>query len=202
MPKKVFVLKGDSSSYYEPYRSFGPEERDFGQLVSNPSDIGLVVFCGGTDITPALYGETPWTGKKDFAYRYDLERDMKEVLAFKIARTMGIPISGICRGAQFLYAMFGGKLRQDIRGHTGTQHYTTTRTHGSILTTSDHHQNPDIRYKPDNIDITAWAPIGPSETSVEAFEGDKVVAFQFHPEWSSKDSPEWAYAQDRISTLF
>ena len=69
----------------------------------------LVVFGGGADISPELYGQEPLPQTY-----FDEDRDTHEIWAYNKCVTSKIPMFGICRGAQFLHAMNGGKLWQDV----------------------------------------------------------------------------------------
>src|SRR5687768_16963203 len=76
-----------------------------------PTNLDLICFTGGEDVTPSLYGEV----KHPLTYN-NPERDKHEVEYFN--QFIGIPKVGICRGGQFLNVMSGGKLHQHILGHT------------------------------------------------------------------------------------
>ena len=69
-----------------------------------------LVLEGGSDVSPASYGETPlqekWSGDR---VRDDYEKAL--VAAFGRA---GKPVLGVCRGLQLLNVAFGGTLYQDI----------------------------------------------------------------------------------------
>ncbi|MBI2753805.1 MAG: type 1 glutamine amidotransferase [Betaproteobacteria bacterium] len=72
-----------------------------------------LVFQGGTDVSPASYGEEPlkaeWSG--------DRVRDLYEIDLLWECVIQQKPLLGICRGAQLINVAFGGTLWQDI----GTQ---------------------------------------------------------------------------------
>ncbi len=72
----------------------------------------FVVFSGGADVNPKLYGETPHP--KTY---YDDMRDQQDIALFNYCVLHGVPMVGVCRGAQFLHVMQGGKLFQDVDGH-------------------------------------------------------------------------------------
>jgi gamma-glutamyl-gamma-aminobutyrate hydrolase PuuD len=72
----------------------------------------LVVFAGGADVDPALYGESAHATSKFFP-----ARDSADIASYLICRNKGIPMLGVCRGAQFINVMEGGKLYQDVDGH-------------------------------------------------------------------------------------
>lgn len=77
-------------------------------------DADLVVFTGGEDISPELYGE------ENFYSGPNPKRDKRELEVFALARKLDKPTFGICRGMQFLNVMMGGKLWQDVRHHPGS----------------------------------------------------------------------------------
>jgi anthranilate/para-aminobenzoate synthase component II len=72
-------------------------------------------------------------------YTYsDKKRDQKEIDDYY--RYKGIPMLGICRGAQFLTVMSGGRLIQDVSGHQSSHTISTGGMLGTYTITSDHHQ--------------------------------------------------------------
>lgn len=77
----------------------------------------LVVFGGGSDVEPLLYGES--NEHKHPSTYFNTERDAADMKIYLQARQQGTPMMGVCRGAQFLHVMNGGKLFQDIDGHQG-----------------------------------------------------------------------------------
>jgi len=79
--------------------------------------IDAIVFAGGSDVDPALYGEHPHptTNVKP-------ERDEAEMLLLRAALERDLPLLGICRGLQLMAVAYGGRLHQhlpDVLGHTG-----------------------------------------------------------------------------------
>lgn len=113
----------------------------FGQLTSYSSNMRLtaddtLLFEGGTDVNPDLYNEkrNPYTSDPD------IQRDLYEVEAFNRIQEAGGSCYGVCRGAQFLTVMNGGKLIQHVSGHAGQHHMLETYDGESIIATSTHHQ--------------------------------------------------------------
>lgn len=77
-----------------------------------PSGLPLdgMVIGGGSDISPEHYGGT-LSGK----VKHDPERDDLEIRWIHKALRDGIPMLGICRGAQLINVVHGGNLYDDIR---------------------------------------------------------------------------------------
>ncbi len=69
-----------------------------------------LVFSGGEDVNPALYGENNDRGLSNCCD----ERDLSEMMFLKEAMALKMPIFGICRGIQSLNVALGGTLYQDI----------------------------------------------------------------------------------------
>lgn len=80
-----------------------------------PDLADLVIFTGGPDVDPSLYGE-----EKHESTQFNTERDSFDVAMYSYCMTQGIPMLGVCRGAQFLAVMNGFKLYQDINNHHST----------------------------------------------------------------------------------
>jgi gamma-glutamyl-gamma-aminobutyrate hydrolase PuuD len=92
-------------------------------------------FWGGEDIWPGFYGQTAIHTDSTTKSR----RDFQEQEIYKACLAKGIPMLGICRGAQFLCAMSGGELYQDVgHGHSGSHEIQTKD--GPLIVTSTHHQ--------------------------------------------------------------
>ena len=87
--KKVYVVSNHpfTQNEYSKWINFEFE------LVTNPNDADLIIFTGGTDVNPALYGEA----RHYLTQAPDVARDEREAEIF--ANFVGkVPMAGICRG--------------------------------------------------------------------------------------------------------
>ena len=105
-----------AEGYYRSVREAGgipvvipPDEpsAEMGQLLDR---LDGIVFSGGGDPNPLLFGEEPIKA----LHSITPERDMQELLLVKLAYDRQIPMLGICRGIQIMNAALGGTLYQDI----------------------------------------------------------------------------------------
>ncbi len=79
------------------------------------------LFTGGHDVSPEIYNEKP-IGEGVLCCE---KRDSMEMLILEEALKAHKPVLGICRGIQFINAVLGGTLYQDIP----TQHPSETEHH-------------------------------------------------------------------------
>jgi len=75
-----------------------------------PRPLEGIVIGGGTDLDPSLYA-----GVDDGKAKRDSRRDEYEKRMIENALDEGIPVLGICRGAQLINVVLGGNLHQDVR---------------------------------------------------------------------------------------
>jgi hypothetical protein len=99
--------------------------------------VALIVWGGG-DISPAIYGQKGNTtcGAEDHLS----SRDRLEVAMVNKCVELGVPIIGICRGAQLMCAMSGGSLVQHVNNHAGGYHEIVTDKGKYYNCPSLHHQ--------------------------------------------------------------
>lgn len=137
--RKVYVVGSDKlvSNMFREYLY---------EVVHDVSKADIVVFTGGEDVTPFLYGEYPLYLNNQPVTVNNPSRDMAEIRVYhKIP--YGVLKVGICRGGQFLNVMAGGRLWQDVDGHaTGQLHEMCIKSIKQgvedkfIPVTSTHHQ--------------------------------------------------------------
>ena len=163
--------------------------------------IDAVIITGGRDVDPAAYGGArhPATDEPSADSRM---RDAFEIALLQGALRRGMPVLGICRGAQVLNVALGGTLHQHLpdvlehnRHQQGNAVFTTssvttvpgTRVESLVGHTTDvqcyHHQGIDR--VGEGLIVSATDADG----MVEAVEVDParhprnwVVAVQWHPE--------------------
>lgn len=83
---------------------------------SQLADVDLVVFSGGEDISPSLYGKPFDLESVDLSdtYAYNAERDVSDYLLMRYCMANDIPLLGICRGMQMLAVANGYRLIEDL----------------------------------------------------------------------------------------
>lgn len=172
-------------------------------------DDTLVVW-GGADISPSLYNRA--VGSRTNAREKLSDRDAYEWALMQRAKELGIPILGICRGAQMLCALAGGFLIQDVTNHGG-DHKIATHDGKVLNVNSIHHQmmNPfAVAHK-----MLAWTQTprsrhyldvdDPIEMEVEPeyvyFPQVKGHAVQWHPEFMDDETAATEYIFKHMKEL-
>lgn len=134
---------------FHPFDKFYPEATR--SECVHPSEMtnknSVLIVWGGADIHPSFYGR-PINGSH--VGNHPSARDDIEYTLIETAIDKGIPIVGVCRGAQMLCAVAGGRLAQDVEGH-GWGVHTITTTSGDILETSSVHHQMMYPYNDDGL---------------------------------------------------
>lgn len=163
-------------------------------ISKDEDDADLIVFTGGADVSPHIYGETklPCTHS-------DYPRDLKCGELYK--KFEGKMKIGICRGAQFLNVMNGGKMYQDVDQHTQKHVMFTLKGENLGEVTSTHHQ----MMIPSPVGIVlavaeesfrrqraAGTVIGSfrDDTEVVRYASSDSFCFQPHPEYGHKNTED------------
>ena len=138
------------------------------------------IFWGGADVNPELYGE------KNTKSSIDRYQDEADAALYKFAKSRNAACIGVCRGAQFLWVVSGGRLVQDLG--IASHDLTHPVSGQSFTVNSFHHQG--IVGDAEGIEILAM-----HKGVVEAYYGenkDGVLVFgvQWHPEYV-KDGEEF-----------
>lgn len=119
-----------------PTSGYAPMMMNWGwKVVAHADDADLMLFTGGSDVSPMLYGQESHPRTMN-----DLVRD--QMCSNYFHHYFGMPFVGICRGGQFLNVMSGGMMYQHVDGHaTGKMHEAFDVSSGeSLMVTSTHHQ--------------------------------------------------------------
>lgn len=176
--KKIFIEDSDTLTTLM-FKKWGYE------LVTDYKKADAIVFTGGSDVSPALYDEPvdPRCGNPNVA------RDMNCVALYNYAKANGIKCLGICRGAQFITVMQGGKLKQHISGHEYGHHDLYFQDGDSLLedghslrSNSVHHQE---MIPTDHIRVLAVSD-SVVEVTMDTFIDDDLCV-QGHPEYEHTD---------------
>lgn len=191
MSKRVHIVGHYGNQPYEAmFNAYGWE-------VTNLMQADMLCFTGGSDISPSRYFQAmhPKTGMLDPA------RDADEFgLASGYLATL--PMVGICRGAQLLNVVCGGRLYQHVEGHM-SGHNVETYEGEFMWVPSDHHQMM-IPNTVSDVDVLMWHnrdnrsgrretyhkgefcdPYNSLMHDIEAlyYRDEKVLCFQSHPEY-------------------
>lgn len=146
-------------------------------------DPELVVFTGGEDVWPVLYGE------RNEASGCNPRRDITEMIWFH--RFLRVPKLGICRGGQFLNVMSGGKMVQDRLYHAlGSSNFHLCRDFTSESfwrVTSTHHQEMVAGLNGLVLAVGHDMPDGLASVEVVQYTSTNSVCFQPHPEYAVGD---------------
>ena len=164
------------------------------------------LITGGQDVDPAIYGETPIPQMGEICTVLDqMER---QVLEYVIKEDKAV--LGICRGIQYLNAMLGGSLYQDlnIQHPSKTEHhmeppYDRVIHQVQIIDGTPLHQLLQvIELGVNSYHHQAVKTLAPSLT-VMAESEDRLVEAVYMPEktyvWAVQWHPELSYQTDKYS---
>lgn len=153
-----------------------------------------LLLTGGGDVGPGNYDCAPHPQTTGV----DPDRDRAELALAEAAMSQGLPVLGICRGAQLLNVALGGSLVQHVADHSDLAHDHWHRRYEevhhvrvapdsvlagalgtlSLPVNSAHHQG--VARLGTGLRAVAWADDG----LVEGLEdrAKKLLAVQWHPE--------------------
>jgi gamma-glutamyl-gamma-aminobutyrate hydrolase PuuD len=190
---KVLIIAGDYfyHSLFDELGVVALEVQTMKELREAMPELKAVLFTGGADVDPELYGGI----HKDISM-IQPNRDRLESAIFELALKHSVKITGICRGFQFINVMCGGRMYQHITNHAGPLHDVTYPATGDqTMVTSTHHQ---LVMLPKDAIPVAWSSsnrstiyIGPEAESIDGPEHEMESAIfpqynafgvQFHPE--------------------
>jgi putative glutamine amidotransferase len=161
-----------------------------------------IVFTGGADVAPELYGEEA----HERTYTRPA-RDTSEMMLLRAALDRDLPVLAICRGMQLMSVAYGGRLYQhlpDVLGHENHRPATGYGSHdvrlapgtlaASILgdrttVNSLHHQGVA---SVGALVATGWA-VGDRVDGVELVEAveDPSKPFAIGVQWHPEETTDW-----------
>ncbi len=166
-------------------------------LTSKPE---VILYAGGVDINPRLYGQKAHIlTQTPYPLRDGMETQAWLYSQFQAEHTVWN--IGICRGMQFLNVFNGGKLTQHVEGHNDDVTAVTHKieyfgrnkkdTFGTEVN-SYHHQmiEPPLIGKAKNNPYSILCKTAGLLNDPEAilFERTNSIGVQWHPEWSPDGS--------------
>lgn len=207
MKKVLIVGEGINRTYYLPFEKFGEPAYDCELLWNDPQSISLLVFTGGSDVSPALYDQEASIGTTTSP-----RRDIFEGISYVKGRSLNLRMVGICRGAQFLNVMAGGKLVQHLDNHTSS-HKIRTIENEEFEVSSTHHQ---MMLPPEDHLLVSWCdkkrsksyfgdnnkkilPEPEYETEVVYFPKIRGIGMQYHPEIMDSTSRGFKFASEVLN---
>lgn len=161
--------------------------------------VDALILTGGDDVDPSSYGGFD----EGVSIANDPVSDQHEIALVKAAVKRGIPVLGICRGAQIINIAYGGTLIQEVTEEGNASHPPRPKllddilgmrhpirldqgskladifgTDDRIVNTTHHQAILDVA---DGFRAVAWAPDGTIE-AIESADDKQILAVQWHPE--------------------
>jgi gamma-glutamyl-gamma-aminobutyrate hydrolase PuuD len=168
----------------------------------NVDEADMVLFTGGEDVSPQLYGEIPLAKTC-----YSPQRDEREKAIYEAALARELPMVGICRGGQFLNVMNGGKMWQHVNHHAGRNHpamvqvpplnektkkprvISVTSTHHQMMIPAEHGCVLLTALESTEKDSAGYAKVGKNQNDPDTesvfYDDTNCLCFQPHPEFTS-----------------
>lgn len=179
-------------------------------IVDDVGKADLMLFLGGEDVDPVIYGQP----KHPRTYT-NPERDRYEIKYMETAFKQNIPMLGICRGAQFICACASeGMLVQD-QPNPGP-HLMKTFDGKEFMVSSTHHQAQyPFNMAKEDYKILGWTEnmlsrhedgngkeMSPAvECEVVAYPTINALGIQPHPEMLDYYSPANEWFRQRLYEL-
>ncbi|HEY7892277.1 MAG TPA: gamma-glutamyl-gamma-aminobutyrate hydrolase family protein [Solirubrobacteraceae bacterium] len=160
--------------------------------------IDALMLAGGADIDPSFYGQS--------AHPHTVgtvpERDAFEIAMVRGAIDRGMPVLGICRGAQLINVAFGGTLHQHLPealehgehrrvlgSFEGADHDVrllegslAARATGELRHATKSHHHQGIARVGDGLEVSGTSTIDDLPEAIELPGASFVLGVQWHPE--------------------
>lgn len=212
---KVFSLYVNDALWLTSHKQYG---HNFKQVYTI-ADSDIVILPGGADWMPQFYGEPIGINTRPYE-----NSDKIQMLTALEAIHKKKFIVGICRGAQGLCILNGGKLIQHVTNHAGYAHDILTCDGEILATNSLHHQMLNLSVLPASCYKTlAWSynhrsttylngkdqqccyatgesflDKGYNEPEIVRFNYIKGIAIQGHPEMESMPKATVTFIIDKL----
>ncbi len=181
--KTVVINSASDTSYdclFEGWRVIHEESSDSPYIPW--VDVSCVLLVGAvSDVDPNTYGEVP----VQECGAPDRLQDLEAFRYIDKAEMNGVPVLGVCKGAQQLCVYHDGQLKQHVP-RVGA-HTVTDSVGDQYEVQADHHQVmvPHEEYTIDAINAETGYPelVWCDDELFGAW-----AAFQYHPEWSEPSS--------------
>lgn len=200
MKQKTYFIESPNIEYIDMFRLWG------WQLTSHALEADVVVFTGGSDVSPSLYNQARHPRTFSSPAR---DKDCKELFDKVVGKK---PMVGICRGAQFLNVMSGGLLYQHVNNHAigGLHEAIDSSSHDKIMVSSTHHQ---MMVPSPNAEILLYANLATQKELRETrmqdlhpsldvescfYEETHSLCFQPHPEFFGRGHECHEFFKDAV----
>ena len=180
---------------HESFFSWFTHLSDDLEVVRNNTHYDLIIFTGGADINPAIYGQDAHPSTHFLQERDDSEMSVFNTILIDEGSVRNIitdRVLGVCRGHQLLNAGFGGTLYQDLysigKEHEGTHKikwkddvgYDISPIKKFTCINSMHHQA--IKLLADGAIELGYEPMTGINECVDFNQTIPCFGTQFHPE--------------------
>jgi GMP synthase-like glutamine amidotransferase len=180
------------------------------EIVKNIEDAQIVLFEGGEDVHPLIYGE-----KQHPSTSPNIDRDLVEIEIYRKALRLNKHIMGICRGSQFICAMQPkGRLVQDQTNRYS--HSIETFDGKTLLVNSTHHQAQyPFDMNSDDYEVLAWSEniskhhedgdskeLNPKkECEIVYYPKARALGIQHHPEGMAYNSEANVWLRNLVNSF-